>query len=172
MHWIYLIHEFHNLSWITEINELFHDILIYWDAPVYIFILITLSSLICMFIYKSLACLILGFCLKSPTVALPHNIKPRPQHPPDKILHYGSSCNTVPINNRGTSVNPSWIKSNCFYCHITNSTCAVVSGILRRSVWGHWPKISILFCWAEEWITVDWRIYFYSLRDDVCVYLQ
>ncbi len=33
MHWIYLIHEFHNLSWITEINELFHDILIYWDAP-------------------------------------------------------------------------------------------------------------------------------------------
>ncbi len=36
VHWIYLIHEFHNLSWITEINELFHDILIYWDAPVYI----------------------------------------------------------------------------------------------------------------------------------------
>ncbi len=28
MHWIYLIHEFHNLSWITEINELFHNILI------------------------------------------------------------------------------------------------------------------------------------------------
>ncbi len=24
----------YNLSWITEINELFHDILIYWDAPV------------------------------------------------------------------------------------------------------------------------------------------
>ncbi len=36
MHWIYLIHEFHNLSWITEINELFHNIRIYWDAPVYI----------------------------------------------------------------------------------------------------------------------------------------
>ncbi len=35
MHWIYLIHEFHNLSWITEINELFHDILIYWDATVF-----------------------------------------------------------------------------------------------------------------------------------------
>ncbi len=32
--WIYLIHEFHNLSWITEINELFHNIIIYWDAPV------------------------------------------------------------------------------------------------------------------------------------------
>ncbi len=31
----YVIHEFHNLSWITEINELFHDILIYWDSPVY-----------------------------------------------------------------------------------------------------------------------------------------
>ncbi len=30
MHWIYLIHEFHNLSWITEINELFQDILIYF----------------------------------------------------------------------------------------------------------------------------------------------
>ncbi len=28
-------HEFHNLSWITEINELFHNILIYWAAPVY-----------------------------------------------------------------------------------------------------------------------------------------
>ncbi len=35
MHWIYLIHKFHNLSRITEINELFHDILVYWDAPVY-----------------------------------------------------------------------------------------------------------------------------------------
>ncbi len=35
MHLIYLIHEFHNLSLITEINELFHDILIYWDAPVH-----------------------------------------------------------------------------------------------------------------------------------------
>ncbi len=35
MHLIYLIHKFHNLSLITEINELFHDILIYWDAPVY-----------------------------------------------------------------------------------------------------------------------------------------
>ncbi len=35
MHWIYLIQEFNNLSWITEINELFHNILIYWDAPVY-----------------------------------------------------------------------------------------------------------------------------------------
>ncbi len=35
MQWIYLTHKFHNLSWITEINELFHDILIYWDAPVY-----------------------------------------------------------------------------------------------------------------------------------------
>ncbi len=34
VYWIYLIHEFHNLSWITEINELFHDILIYLDAPV------------------------------------------------------------------------------------------------------------------------------------------
>ncbi len=33
--WIFLIHEFHNLSWITEINELFHDILMYWDAPVH-----------------------------------------------------------------------------------------------------------------------------------------
>ncbi len=25
---MYLIHKFHNLSWIIEINELFHDILI------------------------------------------------------------------------------------------------------------------------------------------------
>ncbi len=30
--------QFHNLSWITEINELFHDVLIYWDAPVYIWV--------------------------------------------------------------------------------------------------------------------------------------
>ncbi len=35
MHWIYLIHEFHNLSWITEINDFYNDILIYWDAPVW-----------------------------------------------------------------------------------------------------------------------------------------
>ncbi len=39
MHLIYLIHEFQKFStsWITEINELFQDILIYWDAPVYVF---------------------------------------------------------------------------------------------------------------------------------------
>ncbi len=30
-------YDFHNLSLITEINELFHDILIYWDAPVSVF---------------------------------------------------------------------------------------------------------------------------------------
>ncbi len=35
MHLIYLIHKFHNLSWITEINELFHYIIIDWDAPVH-----------------------------------------------------------------------------------------------------------------------------------------
>ncbi len=35
MHLIYLIHEFKILNLITEINELFHDIQIYWDAPVY-----------------------------------------------------------------------------------------------------------------------------------------
>ncbi len=29
-----LIHEFHNWNLINEINELSHDILIYWDAPV------------------------------------------------------------------------------------------------------------------------------------------
>ncbi len=27
-----------DLSWITEINAFFHDILIYWDAPVYIWL--------------------------------------------------------------------------------------------------------------------------------------
>ncbi len=43
MHWIYLIHKFHNLSWITEINELFHDILIYWDAPVYAYFFLRLT---------------------------------------------------------------------------------------------------------------------------------
>ncbi len=35
MQWIYLKHEFHNLSWITEINELFHYIIIDWDAPAF-----------------------------------------------------------------------------------------------------------------------------------------
>ncbi len=44
MHWIYLIHEFDNLSWITEINELFHDILIYWDAPVHLALLLWHST--------------------------------------------------------------------------------------------------------------------------------
>ncbi len=42
-----------------------------------------------MFIYKSLGCLILCFCLQSPTVAPPHNIKPRPQHSSDKIRSHG-----------------------------------------------------------------------------------
>ncbi len=42
----------------------------------YILILPTLSSFICMFIYKCLGCLIVGFCLKYPTVAPPCNIKP------------------------------------------------------------------------------------------------
>ncbi len=36
MHWIYLIHEFHNLSWITEINDF--STTIYWDAPVSYFV--------------------------------------------------------------------------------------------------------------------------------------
>ncbi len=45
VHWIYLIHKFHNLSWITEINELFHNILIYWDAPVLVFIILGYTQL-------------------------------------------------------------------------------------------------------------------------------
>ncbi len=39
-----LIQEFHNLSWITEINELFHNILIYWDAAICIVILIFMGD--------------------------------------------------------------------------------------------------------------------------------
>ncbi len=58
MHWIYLIHEFHNLSWITEINELFHDIPIYWDAPVQTFD-------ICYFLQ-------VGTYLLQKTIHLPH----------------------------------------------------------------------------------------------------
>ncbi len=54
MHLIYLIHEFHNLSWITEINELFHNILIYWDAPVYIFTFMRLADA---FIQSDLKCI-------------------------------------------------------------------------------------------------------------------
>ncbi len=42
VHWLYLIHEFHNLSWIAEINELFHDIQIYWDAPVCMYVCINM----------------------------------------------------------------------------------------------------------------------------------
>ncbi len=52
MYGIYLMHEFHNLSWITEINELFHDILIYWYAPVYTnLIKIVLFSALTFFLY-------------------------------------------------------------------------------------------------------------------------
>ncbi len=39
-----LIHEFHNLSWITEIKELFHDILIYWDVPEKNYVLLNFQS--------------------------------------------------------------------------------------------------------------------------------
>ncbi len=35
MHWIYLIHRFYNLSWITDINYTFPRHSNYWDAPVY-----------------------------------------------------------------------------------------------------------------------------------------
>ncbi len=34
------------MSWITEINELFHDILIYWDAPVYGFVLSSRQTIV------------------------------------------------------------------------------------------------------------------------------
>ncbi len=55
MQWIYLIHEFHNLSWITEINELFHNILIYRDAPVYTYTYTHMYAqyvCMCVYIYK------------------------------------------------------------------------------------------------------------------------
>ncbi len=48
VHCIYLIHEFHNLSWITEINELFHDIQMYWYAPVFIWSLF--KCFLCLFL--------------------------------------------------------------------------------------------------------------------------
>ncbi len=51
MHWINLIHEFHNLSWITEINELFHVIRIYWDAPVLTFVASGLDINVCVLSY-------------------------------------------------------------------------------------------------------------------------
>ncbi len=41
MHWIHLIHKFHNLSWITEINLLFHD-----HDIVYIYIYIYIQTAI------------------------------------------------------------------------------------------------------------------------------
>ncbi len=72
MHWIYLIHEFHNLSWINEINELFHVILIYWDAPVYvcmciciycIYMCICLCICVCMCIYCIYMCICLCICV-------------------------------------------------------------------------------------------------------------
>ncbi len=44
--------EFHNLSRITEINELFHDILIYWDAPVYSYLHIKLTSYFWVFLLQ------------------------------------------------------------------------------------------------------------------------
>ncbi len=70
MHWIYLIHELHNLSWITEINKLFHDILIYWDALVYvsvywdivlklyIFIILCVHACVCV-IFSIILCIII-----------------------------------------------------------------------------------------------------------------
>ncbi len=56
MHWIYLIHEFHNLNWITEINELFHDILIYWDAPVYCVFAILYIAYLYIILLSSVSC--------------------------------------------------------------------------------------------------------------------
>ncbi len=53
MHWIYLIHKFHNLSWITEINKLFHDILIYWDVEICLYISLCWYTFINDLRYKS-----------------------------------------------------------------------------------------------------------------------
>ncbi len=47
MHWIYLIHEFHNLSWITEMNELFLDI--DWDAPVCVCVYVCVCVCVCVY---------------------------------------------------------------------------------------------------------------------------
>ncbi len=53
MHLIYSVHENHNLSWVTDTNELFHDILIYWDAPVCVcmYMYIYVCMYVCMYMY-------------------------------------------------------------------------------------------------------------------------
>ncbi len=38
--WMYTLYKFHFLNGISEINQLFDDILIIWPAPVYIYIYI------------------------------------------------------------------------------------------------------------------------------------
>ncbi len=44
---MYTLYKFHFLNGISEINQLFDDILIIWPAPVYIYIQVHLNKLEC-----------------------------------------------------------------------------------------------------------------------------
>ncbi len=82
---------------------------------------ITLSSFICMSIYKSLGCLILGFCLKSPNVAPPQHQAP-PTSPP-QIKYVPAAMVTSPsvktlcpgTNNTLTSSNIAYLTAKTDY---------------------------------------------------------
>ncbi len=52
--WMYTLYKFHFLNGISEINQLFDDILIIWPAPVYIYIhtLYIYTLMACRFLYK------------------------------------------------------------------------------------------------------------------------
>ncbi len=123
MHLIYLIHEINNLIWITEINELFHDILIYWDAPVcgkWILMYCTrlLASGICPFIavvlnsspHVPLLCTFCTFLLSLQTFVLFDCKCPTKWTSHHRIFRNDSSSNrTYMFHSKGIEVRETWI---------------------------------------------------------------
>ncbi len=60
---MYTLYKFHFLNGISEINQLFDDILIIWPAPVYIEFVST-STLISYFIITYIVIYVLLYCIK------------------------------------------------------------------------------------------------------------
>ncbi len=117
MHWIYLIHEFHNLSWITEINELFHDILIYWDAPVFSLFPLKIVFKSCdLTAFSSDFTYILSLCLAILHLYLvnPFSLKEYKKKKSNWLFSYNYKFTS---RNSGFSLNSEFTFRNYFFCH-------------------------------------------------------
>ncbi len=159
MHWIYLIHDFHNLSWITEINKLFHDILIYWDAPVYAHPLqsLLLKSELVSWLTLQALCLVLS----CKVVSLP---MPSSQIELHWLSYESLVCPSLPLPVHWPM--PSEFKVNIIKMHLCmkcmHNTPHVVCLSSAAAVWvctSLWKK--------HCWITCNWVIWFSAKVPDM-----